>query len=459
MRIKGWFQAPGKDCDGIFVNGGGFWEHICAQASYKIWMRAKGGLDEHYSYMGTSADNASLAAYRRNEKTSLLSAESLPENSSLIDFKTFAKEHPDRLFPLLYNLRPEFQELFTEYYVLGKSQSFLAKVHGQIQTRIWQNLRIIEDAIGALIVLGPTPSRAKMFTILGKVGMDYTEYGSLANLISLYAKGQNYAAVAKAVDAPVPAIRKIFRPAIEQLLRCRDLEAVTIGCYLRSLTHQASLTGKGLSKRCIARNARVKCLRYTAPATDVSALLEFGLVNSLKDAPWNMFEISSDRRMAVIFPALRKQGKEIFGKRGGQIFAPLDANGELEFGYILARSLYPKVTRRLTHINGISEMSGSYNSEDVLVKAVTVPNEDVQKLIADHCDPKVQRVKVGDFVEITTGDAKAYCGTIVGRKGENFVVEVDFPSKRQFVVTADPSALRLITHVNESHRAFWGIKI
>jgi hypothetical protein len=413
-------------------------------------------LDANYSYMGTSADNASLAAFRRNEHTTNLSAESLPENSSIIDFRTFAQDHPDKLFPLLANLRPEFQELFIEYYVLGKSQSFLAKVHGQIQTRIWQNLRIIENALGALIVLGPTPSKGVMFKILGRVGMDYTEYGSLANLIALYAKSQNYAAVAEAVDAQVPAIRKIFRPAIERLLRSRDLEAVAIGCYLRSLTHQASLTGKGLSKRCIARNNRVKCLRYTAPAMDASALLEFGAVDSLKDAPWNMFEISSEHRMDVIFPSLRKQGKEIFGKKGGQIFAPLDANGELELCYILARSLSPKLTRRLTHIRGISEMAGSYNSEDVLTRAESVPNADVQKLIATRCNPKVQQVKVGDFVKILTGGAEAYCGSVTASKGSRLIVEVNFPSNRQFIVTADPSALKRIHHVPGHVRAFWG---
>ena len=417
-------------------------------------------LDANYSYMGTSADNASLAAYRRNEHPSLLSVESLPENSSIIDFHTFAQDHPEKLFPLLASLRPEFQELFIEYYVLGKSQSFLAKVHGQIQTRIWQNLRIIEAAIGALIVLGPTPTRAKMFTILGRVGLDYTEHGSLANLISLYSKDQNYAATAKAVGAPVPAIRKIFRPAIEQLLRSRDLEAVAVGCYLRSLTHQASLTGKGLSKRCKARNARVRLLRYVAPPADDSTLLEFGVVDTLKDAPWNMFEISSDHRMAVIFPALRKQEKEIFGKKGGQVFAPLDENGELEFGYILARSLYPRITRRLPHVLGISEMSGSYNSEDVLMKAVTVPNADVQKLIKERSNPKIERIEVGDFVEVLTGEAEAYCGTVTGRKDESLIVEVTFPSKRQFIIRADVTAVKQIAkRLPEESCAFWGIKL
>ena len=182
-------------------------------------------------------------------------------------------------------------------------------------------------------------------------------------------------------------------------------------------------------------------------------------MDTLKDAPWNMFEISSDHRMAVIFPALRKQEKEIFGKKGGQVFAPLDENGELEFGYILARSLYPRITRRLTHVLGISEMSGSYNSEDVLMKAVTVPNADVQKLIKESSNPKIERIKVGDFVEVLTGEAEAYCGTVTGRKDESLIVEVTFPSKRQFIITAGPTALKPIAHAASNRRAFWGLKV
>ena len=417
-------------------------------------------LDANYSYMGTSVDNASLAAYRRGENLERISAEALPENSSIIDFSTFAQDHPERFFPLVMQLRPEFQEYCIEYYVLHKSQSFLAQTHGCIQTRVWQALRIIERAIGALIKLDAKPSRERMFAILGKVGMDYTEHGSLANLIALYAKTQNYAAVAEAVGAPVPAIRKIFRPAIEKLLACRDLEATMVGCYLQSLTYQASLKKDGLSKKYRARIQRVKSRSFSAPPSDNLPLLEFGRTDTLGSTPWNMFEISSEQRMSVILPVLRAQGQKIFGKKAGQVFAPLDANGELEFGYILARSTKPSLTRALTHVRGISEMAASYRDDTSLGKAVFIPNEDVQKLIEAHGVQKVAKVHVGDFVEVLTGKASHYCGTVKRIEGAKLRVQVDFPTGRQFVIRADATAVKPIAkRLPEESIAFWGIKL
>ena len=408
------------------------------------------------SYWDYVSDAASVQAYRRNEADPLLSAESLPENSSLLDFKSFAQDHPDRLFRLLSKLRVEFQELFIEYYMLEKSQSFLAKTHGCIQTRIWQNLRIIEQAVGALIVLGTDPGHSILLPVVEKAGLDKTEYGSLTDMIVLYAQTQSYAIVAKAISAPVPAVRKIFRPAIAALLGSRDLKAIAVGCYLRSLTHQASLTGNGLSRSCIARLRRVKHLKFDAPPADNSMLLNFGAVASLKDIPWCMFEISSEHRMTQIYPGLKKHGKRLFGKKAAQIFAPTDANGELEVGYIMARSTALASTRSLTRVRGISEMAAHYNEEGAFLKAVTVPHVDVQKMITAHSKHKSTPVHVGDFVEILTGEASRYHGTVTVQKDADIEIEVSFPSGRKFTVSADASAVMVIPQVPIKRRAFWG---
>ena len=157
-------------------------------------------------------------------------------------------------------------------------------------------------------------------------------------MIIAYAKTQSYAEVAAMVHAPVPAIRKIFRPAIAQLSASKDLRTAAVGSYLHNLTHQASLTGAGLSKRCKARTRRVKALRFQAPPTENSPLVSFGRVESLGNTPWYLLEISSEHRMTQLSPVLRAQGKKLFGKKPGQIFAPLNADGELEFGYLFARS-------------------------------------------------------------------------------------------------------------------------
>jgi hypothetical protein len=411
------------------------------------------------TYWSHVTDAASVAAFQRDEDPdALISAEALPENSSLLDFKSFAREYPEKLFPLIDKLRIEFQELFIEYYLLEKSQYFMAKVHGQIQTRIWQNLRIIEQAVGSMIVLGTNPGADILRPILIKAGVETTEYGSLTDMILLYAKTQSYAAVAKQFGSPVPAVRKIFRPVIAQLLESKTLREAAVGSYLRSLTHQSSLTGAGLSKRCRARLSRVRKFKFVAPPSDDSPLLNFGTVSSLHSQPWNMFEISSEHRMNQIFPVLKSNGKKLFGKKSAQIFAPVDSNGELELGYILARTNPPALARTLTRVRGISEMSATYTDEGVLIEAVTVPHEDVQKIIDKHSIPVQNDLEVNQFVEILTGDAARYCGTVTEILGDAVSVEVIFPSGRQFIVRADRTAVKLL--VDQPHkRAFWGARL
>ena len=419
-----------------------YWEHVTDAASIVAF---------HH-------DRATrISAFHQDDAvSSTVSAEAVAENSSLLDFKSFAREYPEKLFPLLAKLRVEFQEIFIEYYLLEKSQYFIGPTHGFIQTRAWQTLRIIEQAIGSMIVLGTNPGADILRPILIEAGVEITQYGSLTDMILLYASTQSYAAVAKQFGSPVPAVRKIFRPIIARLLESKNLKDAAVGAYLRSLTHQASLTGIGLSKRCRARLSRVRKFKFVAPPSDESPLLNFGPIASLRDTPWTMLEISSEHRMTQIFPLLQQQGSRLFKKKAAQIFAPLDANGELEFGYILARSTSPTLTRSLTRVRGISEIAGNYSSEGEFINAITVPNADIQKLISNRAVQKNSNSKVGDFVEIQTGVAARYHGTITASLGEHRTVEINFPSGRQFIVSTDSTALRVFPNVPQSKRCFWG---
>lgn len=416
------------------------------------------------TYWSHVSDAASMEVYKRQgseepeDDVSLLSAETVLENASLLGIRSYVREFPEKIFPLIYKLREEFQELFIEYYVLGKGQVFLASVHGQIQTRIWQNLRIIEQAIGSLIILGAEPSANVLRPILTAAGLEETEFGSLTAMILLYAKSQSYALVAKAVNAPVPAIRKIFRPAIAQLLAAKDVKSAAVGSYLRSLTHQASLTGKGLSKKCIERTKRIN-KHFTAPPAQNSPLINFNNPALLKDTPWCMFEINSDHLMDHILPAFYTTGKRIFGKKPAQIFAPLTKSGDLQYGYIFARTNPPSGTKPITKIPGISEMAAIYDDEGLLKSVVTVPDADVQKLIAQQLIPAPDSVKVGDFVQIKTGPAARYCGEITSvHENGDWRIEVSFPTGRHFTVSADPTAIKLLK-VPAERRKFWGEKL
>ena len=413
------------------------------------------------SYMNHVANAASYEAFLREDVNPLLSAETLPESGSVLEFGAFAAEYPEKFISFLNHLRPEWQEIAVEYYVLHKSQAFIGKAHGEIQTRVWQQLRIIEQTIGSMILLGPDMNGHELQAILEKAGLETTPYGSLTNMILWYKTSQSYTQVAHAAGAPVPAIRKIFRPAITALLADKDVKTVAVGAYLRGLTHQASLTGVGLSKRCQARTRRVKTLRFTAPPSDDSPLISFGMVASLRDTPWFLLEVSSEYRMNQLGPILRSQGKRVFGKKAAQIFAPVNPNGELEFGYLFARSVSTALVRGLLRIRGISEMASVYNDDGAFGHAVTVPHIDVQKMMNTHDTPPPPVVRPQDFVEILTGPAARYCGTVVRMNAitEALTIEVNFPTGRQFLVTAEPSCVKLLPNVPKQQRKFWGTSL
>lgn len=404
------------------------------------------------SYWDHVSDAAAVESWKDDDQTGVVSAETVSDNTSLLDFSSFIQEHPEKIFPLMECLRPDFQELFLEYHALHKSQSFLGKTHGVVQTRIWQQLRIIEQAIGAMIVLGSHPTEEVLRPILQQAELEETRFGSLAAMIVLYERTQNYEHVAKTVSAPIPAIRKIFRPAIKTLIASKDLKAAALGGFLRNLTYRASLTKGGLSKREHARMKRISRRQFVAPSIVDFPLVSYGDIATLKDTPWTMFEISSEYRMSRIAPLFRTQGSRIFGKRAAQIFAPLTPDGELTLGYILARSASPAATRGLLRIRGISEMAVRYDGEGNLLGEVTVPNEDVQKLI-ERAEPRRATARIGSFVEILTGEAAHYHGLVV----REHWVKVRFPSGREFTVRFEPGSVRAV-NIPKERRAFWGEK-
>lgn len=422
-------------------------------------------LDSEYpldSFTNHAADMFSADAFQHHRKAPILiSTESLPESTSLINFSAFAEEYPEKIKPLLDRLRPEFVELFGEYYLLHKSQGFIGKVHGQIQTRIWQQLRIIEQAIGSMILLGPEPDASTLRPILEEAGLEQTPHGSLTDMILYYAASHSYAVVAKKFSTPIPMIRKIFRPAIQNLLAHKNIKAVAVGAYLRSLTHQASLTGEGLGKSCLARIRRVKTRSFTAPPSHNSPIMTFGAIINLRDIPWCMLEISSDHRMAQIYDDLHAQGKKVFGKHTAQIFAPVNKDGELAFGYIFARCTRQSAIRALTRVRGVSELAAILNEEGRFVKAVTIPNEDIRQMMAKYQTPELPDACVGDFVQILTGDAAHYCGTVtnINPATEIITVEISFPTGRKFIVKADASCIQLLPDRPKHLRKFWGTRL
>jgi hypothetical protein len=384
------------------------------------------------TYWDTVTDAASIDSWNRTEEPDIPADTedlvSIESNAGIIDLRSFAKEYPEKLFPLLKNLRPEFQELCIEYYVLDKPQKFLAQTHGEVQTRVWQQLLIIGRAIGALIVLGEHPSAAELHEILASEGVEQTEVGLLSDMIATYDQTRSYAEVAKKVNVPIPVIRKIFRPAIPVLLKSKNLKAAAVGAYLHNLTYQVSLTKAGLSQSSKARLKRVSRFKFDAPAADSAPLISAGKTEKLTAIPWQMLELSSDAQLSRVLELVRKNIRRIAGKQPVQIFAPIK-DGVLEFGYLLVRSTSHAAIRQLLRIRGIAELVIRYEN-DLPGDPVEIPAADIEPRINQLDSKKRPKIPVGAFVRILTGPASGYCGKVTRKNWAT----VKLPTKRQFQI-------------------------
>ena len=77
--------------------------------------------------------------------------------------------------------------------------------------------------------------------------------------------------------------------------------------------------------------------------------------------------------------------------------------------------------------------------------------------MAAHTTPTKSRIHAGDFVEILTGEAARYCGTVRVIEDDDLKVEVMFPTGRSFVVSADVSAVKKLPKTPAERRMFWGV--
>ena len=98
-------------------------------------------------------------------------------------------------------------------------------------------------------------------------------------------------------------------------------------------------------------------------------------------------------------------------------------------------------------------------NEEETAEAVIVPHEDVQQMMNQHIPPTKVKYCVGDFVEILTGEVSRYHGNITRVTKREITIEVNFPTGRQFIVTADPTCIRLVPNVPTEQQAFWGVRL
>ena len=173
--------------------------------------------------------------------------------------------------------------------------------------------------------------------------------------------------------------------------------------------------------------------------------------------PWKMFEISPEYKVDRVFAAIRKAKNQVFHEKAGQVFAPVNAEGELKLGYFFARGNNRFLTAAMTRLRGVCEVSSLYDDQGKFKKEVTIPHMEVQAMIDARSTQRSTRVKVGEFVEVLTGDASRYCGTVRTITKISIHVEINFPSGRKFLIHAQPSSVKSFGDVPKEQRGFWGL--
>ena len=98
-------------------------------------------------------ENPSMAL--RGNKT--ISAETDIEVDRSDAMFKLATDEPERFLELVGYLPHLIQDIFYQYYLLGRTQTQIAQLLGCSQTNIWQDLRLGKEAICAIIAFGGPP--------------------------------------------------------------------------------------------------------------------------------------------------------------------------------------------------------------------------------------------------------------------------------------------------------------
>lgn len=143
----------------------------------------------------------------------------------------------------------EDQELLLSYYLLGKTQWSIARLHGSTQTICSFKLRLAMKRLGTYILMG-VPSVEKINAILEQYGnTHFTEQICYADLIDVYAKTRSFKSVASQFGVKRPDVRRALSALSKQLLASKEAPILALGAYVFGLIDKASAQGRGLSQR------------------------------------------------------------------------------------------------------------------------------------------------------------------------------------------------------------------
>jgi hypothetical protein len=216
------------------------------------------------------------------------------------DFYVYCRERFPEWLKMLRSLPLEQQELILSYYLVGKTQSVLAKLWSSTQTVMSFRIRMAVKLAGTYLMMGGAPSVDQMRSVLIKAGLEHSlKKVGLSEIIAMYAECRSFQRIANVYDLHRPDVRRSMSQAAKKLLggdpahqefeiTPASPEEIALGAYIFNLIDKSNPTGQGKSERQRAKTARC-VVRVDPPCTG-----EFRV--AVNDPGWDSLFVSRANR-------------------------------------------------------------------------------------------------------------------------------------------------------------------
>ena len=165
-------------------------------------------------------------------------------------------------------------------------------------------------------------------------------------------------------------------------------------------------------------------------------ILEYGAIEKLKNEPWYLVELRSEKTIESTMRRVGNAIPNIFRNDSIEIFIPVFKRDldvfEMKTGcYVFARSTSFQSLLRLKTITGVVSLvtEGDSNRPS---KAIKVEDSYVQSIIAEAEEEFLNRgtgIEVDSFVRVLNGETRDYCGVVEAIGDGKAVVRINLKTK------------------------------
>ena len=175
-----------------------------------------------------------------------------------VDVLVYVQENFEPWLRMLRRLSREQQELLLSYWILGKSQSTLCKIHRATQTVCSARLRTALATLGFFMLVGD-PTGEKIRPILEGAGLENTEMEvGLSQIVAEFTGGKNFTEIAREHKIHQPLIRRHISVAGKKLRESSVPLDHGLGEWLGFLVDRVNPCGTGPSARSAKRRGDVQ---------------------------------------------------------------------------------------------------------------------------------------------------------------------------------------------------------